>query len=165
MIAVSHTSSHLRWCHKLLLATPRLFIMLHINNIKPAIERVQGHSLTFRLRCKASLNLTWNCAIRVRVRVSFSGCFLDSINVDRYAFALQRRPVVLYTYMYVVMATKFVYRLQIRPMGQPLPFPKITSGSVQQCKNAARDRQTHTHRQTDGCDRYAFRFRHASGEM
>jgi len=38
-------------------------------------------------------------------------------------------------YVVVVVATKPVYRLQIRPImhnwGQPLPFPKVTSGSVQ----------------------------------
>jgi len=39
--------------------------------------------------------------------------------------------------------------------GTPLPFLKDTSGSVQSCGNAARDRQTHKH--TDTRDRYTFR--------
>jgi len=40
--------------------------------------------------------------------------------------------------VYVVIATKPVHRLQIRPTvhnwrAPPLPFPQVTSGSVQYC--------------------------------
>jgi len=45
-------------------------------------------------------------------------------------------------YMCVVIATKPMHRLQIRPIvhnyrGHPLPFLQVTSGSVQYCGNAA----------------------------
>ena len=52
---------------------------------------------------------------------------------------------------YVVTATKPVHRLQIHPIVHnykaPLPFLQLTPGSVQLCENAARDR--HTGRHTD----------------
>jgi len=52
---------------------------------------------------------------------------------------------------YVVIATKPVHRLQIHPIVHnykaPLPFLQLTPGSVQLCENAARDR--HTGRHTD----------------
>ena len=50
---------------------------------------------------------------------------------------------------YVVIATKPVHRLQIRPIMHnyraPPSIPQLTSGSVQSCGNAAKDRQTHRH--------------------
>ena len=48
----------------------------------------------------------------------------------------------------------------------PTPFPQVTSGSVQQCGNAARDRHTdiYTHRHTEGRDQCTFRLGYASRE-
>jgi len=61
---------------------------------------------------------------------------------------------------YVVIATKTVHRLQIRPIVHnwraPLPFPQVTSGSVQYGEG-----QTYT----DGRGQYTFRLGYASREM
>ena len=46
--------------------------------------------------------------------LNLTGSCPNSVNVDRYAFVLQRRPIVLYMYVYIAMTTKPVNQLQIR---------------------------------------------------
>ena len=76
-----------------------------------------------------------------------------------YAFAVYKAmSLQKLTYEYVVIATKPVHRVQIRPIVHnwrapaPLPFPKLHLGP---CSSVGMWRGTH--RQTDGRDQYTFR--------
>jgi len=68
------------------------------------------------------------------------------------------------TYVYVVIATKPVHRLQICPTvpnkRAPLLFPKLHPSP---CSSVVMRRGTHRH--TDGCGQYTFRLVYASREI
>jgi len=85
--------------------------------------------------------------------------------IHNQAYSEYKHSLTFHVRCYVFIATKPVHRLQIRPIdtttGRPLPFPQVSSGSVQQCWNAARDRQT----VTDGRGQYTFHLGYASREM
>jgi len=57
---------------------------------------------------------------------------------------------------HAMACTNCKYTLQCTTRGHPLAFRQVTSGSVQKCRNAASDRQTHTHTHIDSRDHYTF---------
>ena len=92
------------------------------------------------------------CHVRHQFLLNLTGSCPNSINVDRFVFALQRRPIALSTfvYMYAVIAMKPMHRLQIHPIVHnqrarptiPLSYIRVCS-VVQECSTG----ETDTHRQ------------------
>jgi len=137
MLRLSSPSSHWNIGRVLVLdlLTGLTGIQSGVKPIKPHYTASTSTSLTFRVRGKFLLNLTGSCP--------------NSTDVDRHAFALHAPST--YSIVYVrVRCHSNETRAPIANAnnsaqwcGIPHQFPKVTPGSVQQCRNAARDRQTH----------------------
>ena len=92
-----------------------------------------SHIVSTRALANISRSAQGYCHIRVRIMVNLTGSCPNSINVDQYLFALQRRPTVLYTYVYVVIAMKPVHRLQIRPIVHNKGYPCHSQNYIRVC--------------------------------
>ena len=104
----------------------------------------------------AWLPSTSKTADMINNHLVFQLSYILSFQQNDYVFnqAQHKHSLTFRVQCYVVTAMKPMHQLKIRPIVHnqraPLPFPQITSRSVQQCGNTARDRQTdrHTHTHT-----------------
>ena len=74
--------------------------------------------------------------------------FINNLTANRnQAQSEYKHSLTFCVWRYAVIATKSAHRLQIAQQcttrGRSLPFPQVTSRSVQQCGQAVRNRQTH----------------------
>jgi len=79
-----------------------------------SVKRITApfNQLIKRVQALANISRVWSKFLLLNL----TGSCPNSTYVYRHAFALHCRPIVLYTYVYVVIVTKPVHRLLIRPI-------------------------------------------------